>query len=171
VAFGILASLLPFVVSPYWVGPLGALAVVLALRAWLGPRVRPLAFGIGLLLPTALLLGFFVAIPAIRHRLYARAFDSAAWKAAGDERDTSSTGPRRNMVDDLLASRVLIGKTRAEVEDLLGPGLVRGMNDGEPGAIRYVVGDAGGFQVTPDPDVLVVRFGPDGRVSIALLTN
>jgi len=149
-------------VSPWWVGPLGALVVVVALRAWLDRAVRPLAFAIGLLLPSVLCVGFFVAVPAIQRRLHARAFDAAAWQLANDEKDISSTGPRSTMIDDLRSSGVLEGKTRAEVEGLLGPPLRR--YPGETDRLRHLVGWTGGFMEI-DPMVLVIHFGRDGRVS------
>lgn len=162
VGLGVAVSLVPFGVRPWWVGILGAFAVVAALRAFLGRSVRPIAFAVGLLLPAVAFVGAFVVIPAIRHRLNARAFDSAAWKRANDEKDLSSTGPRPTMLDDLRSSGVLDGKTRAEVEDLLGPPLPP--YPGEADRFRYLVGWRGGFMEI-DPTVLVIHFGPDGRVS------
>ena len=47
------------------------------------------------------------------------AFDRTVW-LAGDH-DTSMNPPRLRMADDLLAKKAIIGKTRAEIESLLGP--------------------------------------------------
>jgi len=162
VALGVAVSFVPFGVRPWWVGLLGAFAVVAALRAWLGRTVRPIAFAIGLLLPMVAFVGYFVVVPLIRHRLQARAFDAAAWRLANDEKDLSSTGPRSTMIDDLRSSGILEGKTRAEVEGLLGPPLRP--YPGETDRLRYLVGWTGGF-IDLDPMVLVIHFGPDGRVS------
>jgi hypothetical protein len=89
-------------------------------------------------------------------------FDSAAWKARS--RDDGVMWPTRlRMADDLMASGILKGKTRAEVRALLGEDDTS-LFDLSRGQISYLLGPERspyGF----DLESLVIRFGAAGRVS------
>jgi len=87
-----------------------------------------------------------------------RAFDSELWQAQDDNGTNYSIPTRESMIDDLLESEVLIGLTRSEVEELLGPAMA-GLD-----AERwfYYVGSA-----VIDSVVLEVTFGEAGLVTAA----
>ena len=57
----------------------------------------------------------------------AEKFDARAWKS-------SDLGERHKFVKDIVASKVLIGKTKAQVTELLGPS-----SPSEPYLLQYVV--------------------------------
>jgi len=82
-------------------------------------------------------------------------FDASAWKAAKDV----NVQQRFDMVSDLVQSRLLIGKTTAEVEELLGkPETTESLQAGET-TWYYWVGD-NTYRVPPTLDSahLAVRF-------------
>jgi hypothetical protein len=87
-----------------------------------------------------------------------RSFDAVAWNDQTQVRE----GVRLKMADRLLARRTLIGRTRAEVVELLG----------EPSPTAYFAEwdlvywlgpERGYFSI--DSEWLVVRLGEDGRVA------
>jgi hypothetical protein len=94
-----------------------------------------------------------------------RAFDAALWR----DESRMADGVRQDMARRLLARNTLIGKTRAEVVEMLGePSYC--MRDGpwewkdDPKGPNMV------YQLGPGPsgfysERLTVRIGPDGRVS------
>ena len=89
-----------------------------------------------------------------------RAFDAQAWLT--DEREDS--GVRQLMADRLIARRVLIGKRRSEVVEMLGePTPTTYFNDYD---LVYRLGAERGF-VSIDSEWLVVRLDESGRVSHA----
>ena len=91
-----------------------------------------------------------------------RPFDAHAWLA--DERDGS--GVRQQMADRLIAHRVLIGKTRAEVVEMLGPPRrTTYFNDWD---LVYRLGDERGF-ISMDSEWLLVRLDESLRVSEACI--
>jgi hypothetical protein len=102
-----------------------------------------------------------------------KSFESESW--ISDRSDTQQT--RRSMVEALVSSHVLIGKTRDEVVALLGPG--HGSDHFDPLGIdeRLKPWDLvfrGGCQgwigfdrVATNCTYVVVKFGPDGRVTRA----
>lgn len=63
-----------------------------------------------------LVVVFFVARPSISSYLNRRDFNSQEWKSHLDDRNPIKI----NMVDKLLENYQLVGKTRQEVESLLG---------------------------------------------------
>lgn len=102
-----------------------------------------------------------LAIPLSHALLYSsKAFDVQAWRA-GDVRQ------RARMVDELRRSGTLIGRTRQEVLELLGP-----PNSQSAAAMAYlhihgnVLGDWLGLPFSNWSELLVVEFDPvSGRVS------
>jgi hypothetical protein len=90
-------------------------------------------------------------------------FDSAAWKARS--RDAGIIWPTRlRMADDLQASGILKGKTRAEVRDLLGED-DSSLYDASQGRITYLLGPERGPGLGLNLELLALHFGGDGRVS------
>jgi hypothetical protein len=107
----------------YWV-PAAVLSVLLALAfrrrrfsAVLGYLLglSPMAVLPALVLATFVGLDAFQAVNGTVERLQRRPFDAAEWRA------DSEGGARAHMVDDLVANRRLEGRTRQQVEELLGP--------------------------------------------------
>jgi hypothetical protein len=85
-------------------------------------------------------------------------FDPIAW---ADETQIGQ-GVRLGMADRLLARGTLNGKTRAEVVEMLGePPTTEYFSDWD---LVYWLGPERGF-ISIDSEWLVVRFGPDGRVT------
>jgi hypothetical protein len=73
--------------------------------------------------------------------------------------------PRLCMVDDLIRSEQLLGKTPAEVIELLGPSAAKGFPYGANAAdILYYLGpDRTFFRM--DSEWLLLKFGEDGKLS------
>ena len=84
-----------------------------------------------------------------RHR---KAFTPAAWAAAGTNRVF--------LVDDLLSQDLLVGRTLAEAEAILGPSEPGPRWDGSP---SWDLGSARGPLSFAD-ELLVVRLGPGDRI-------
>lgn len=85
-------------------------------------------------------------------------FDSMEWKSWSDETPSESNlfSTQLYMVDDLIDSHLLIGKTKAQVFDLLGK------NDSTIDTMYYSMGFSGhGIDVA----TLVVKFDDSGKVS------
>lgn len=86
-------------------------------------RVGCAVFGAILLVSAALLVGWVISLASERGpriRLPAQVpFEAAAWREGTD-------AARLSMIEDLRASRVMLGKTREELERLLGPPSVVG---------------------------------------------
>lgn len=89
------------------------------------------------------------------------AFSSTVWKASPATCDHDSM--RQRMVDDLLASKKLIGLQQSEVEALIGPsdGPYYGYD------LCYMVGGQRGMG--PDNEFLLIKLDEAGRVSEAIL--
>ena len=125
-------------------------------------RFRPLAV---LGLAAGILLAGFIGIiawlffgPEIQERLQRRKFDAVEWRSA----DPSRTNTRTRMVDDLLRSGQLKGKSRAEVMALLGqPRPVPGYF--ERSDLVYRVGPERGF-ISIDSEWLVLQFDRSSNV-------
>jgi hypothetical protein len=120
-----------------------------------------LASGAGLLalLPVSLVAFLFLS-PVIQELLHERRFDAVAWQR--NEARNSSWPARLRMVDDLLKRRALDGLTPEGVVRLLGP---RDDTDYfREWDMVYYLGPERGL-ISIDSEWLVVRFGPDGRVS------
>ena len=106
---------------------------------------------------------------AIDNWRYQRKFDAVLWKAnAWDSQKKRQVydgdwPPRQCMVDDLMASRRLLGMPKSEVFDLLGP------PDNSPSPHRhyysYYLGRQRRGFIRLDPEELVIEFGDDGKLS------
>lgn len=100
-------------------------------------------------------------------------FDSALWLDQELPQHHSNWPPRLRMVDDLLASKVLRGATRYEVEDLLGPspdtGWPRVTEEGNSVITYYVGPERGPFGI--DSEWLRISFSDNDTVVRAWLAT
>ena len=105
-------------------------------RTWLG--VLTVAFVI-------------VAVLGVFHYIQGRQFDPERWQKA---KPFSGDDARQKMVDDLIQSALLVGKTRSEVIQLLGP------PSEYLGKMAYCLGssDDGWFPLSIDNAWLVIEF-------------
>lgn len=108
------------------------------------------------LLVVAVLVAAISVWAVANHRREHPPFDRAKWAAAD-----LATRTRAGMVDDLIRRRHLIGMTRAEVTALLGPSIDPEQFDGWD--LVYPIGPDDGYGI--DPEWLVLRLGPDGRIA------
>lgn len=88
------------------------------------------------------------------------AFDSAVW-LRGEKAEFSSKAPRLRMADGLVRSGLLIGKTRPQIEALLGPP-AQGPNPWHADLI-YWLGPERSF-IKIDSEWLAIRFSEAGDV-------
>ena len=91
-------------------------------------------------------------------------FDGVIWRQG----ENASGGPRLRMADGLLQSRVLVGRTRSEVESMLG--IPRKTEYFQEYDLVYRLGMERGF-ISIDSEWLVLRLGKDGRVSDARIVS
>lgn len=110
----------------------------------------------------------FVALllfgPQVKSYLEREAFDSRKWIEA----DRSNTNVRQRMVDDLLKTHSLVGKSRTEIEALLGPPTEdspRGNFD-----LIYWLGPERGF-IQIDSEWLLIRFENDRVIEVKVRTD
>lgn len=93
-------------------------------------------------------------------------FDSVAWKRADPIEDYRTV--RNQMIGDLLSRRLLEGRTRAQVEILLGPPLEGPLDeagvDGDRWHMAYYLGMERCGWASLDDEFLVIRFDSDGEV-------
>lgn len=87
-------------------------------------------------------------------------FESDKWKQGGGE--NLLTGMRVNMVDDLISSKILLGKNQTEIYELLGsPELVNTYS--EPNTKFYPVMEKYKWNIDPDELIyLEIRFNKEG---------
>jgi len=85
-----------------------------------------------------------------------RTFDSADWRAWGDERACDSDSPRLEMVQDLRTNTLRLGMSRAKVIRLLGP---QDDPDGLPRSLEYGLGGV------IDCEFLSLDFDKRGRLT------
>ena len=105
--------------TTYWLPvsiALALVAAVIVMRVQQGPRWRWISFAAGITLLPAAFAAIFVVAPWVESVVKTRAFDGAAWAGDGD----IDSSRRAWMVDDLLERHPLRGRTRAEIEALLG---------------------------------------------------
>jgi hypothetical protein len=102
---------------------------------------------------------------AIEDRWHRRGFDADLWRRQELTKFDPDWPPRLCMVDDLLARRILYGKTEAQVIELLGPPTDRMVLPGRSTCeISYFLGpERGPFGI--DSEALCLEIGTDGRVS------
>jgi hypothetical protein len=136
------------------------LAALVAIRIARGPVVRPLSFAIGGATVYVVTLGLLLYGPVIADLLHRRDFDASVWRR--NERADALWPTRLTMVDDLLAKDRLRGLSRDSVDRLLGPR--DSTNYWTDWDLVYWLGPERGL-LRIDSEWLVVRFGPDGRVS------
>lgn len=88
-------------------------------------------------------------------------FDSAVWQQ-GDNVKRSSATPRLRMIDGLISSGVLLGKTPNEIDLMLGkPTDTNYFADFD---VVYWLGKERGF-ISIDSEWLVIGFGDNGKTS------
>ncbi|MEM7244913.1 MAG: hypothetical protein AAF533_06185 [Acidobacteriota bacterium] len=92
-------------------------------------------------------------------------FDSATWIATGMDRTATR---RLEMVDELLASGVLKGKTRDEVTALLGPPEPKSYFKGSGFDTMHHLGKEGLF---PSPKFLALSFESDVLVEAQVMVD
>ena len=109
------------------------------------------------LLYVAVAMAWMIGAPTADDYQHRRNFDTTAWKQNADI-DSEWTA-RLAMVNDLVASGVLTGKTKAQVLELLGPETVTAKHKGWD--LVYWLGPERGF-IRIDSEWLVVRFKGDG---------
>lgn len=104
--------------------------------------------------------------PSMEQAHHALPFNSARWRSRADG-DGERWPTRLRMVDDLLARRVLPGKTRSQVVDLLGK---PDMTDDRPApSMIYDLGPERGA-LSMDNEILVIEFDAAGKVALAHLS-
>ena len=105
---------------------------------------------------------------AIGSLLHRKGFDDGEWRRQGNGLTNAKWGPRQSMVDDLIKSRVLLGRTPGEVRDLLGPQIDSGWARSMSNELHYYIGpERGGFGI--DNERLRVVIDPSGRVEQVFL--
>lgn len=110
-------------------------------------------------LVAALMAMTVVVVPAVRWVWFpGRAFDPVAWQDEVQVRQ----GVRPEMADRLLARGTLVGKTRAEVVELLGEPTPTG-HFADWDLVYWLGPERGIFAI--DSEWLVLRLGADGRVA------
>jgi hypothetical protein len=114
-----------------------------------------------LLVLTAISGVLIVSAGVYRHLCYGpTTFDSAVW-LQGEKAEFSSKAPRLRMADGLVRSGLLIGKTRLQIEALLGPP-AQAPNPWRADMI-YWLGPERSF-IRIDSEWLAIRFGEAGDV-------
>ncbi len=94
-------------------------------------------------------------------------FDSARWKATPSSFSHESI--RQRMVDDLLRTHPLVGRSRAEVESLIGPPNTTAYFDNYD--MVYALGQEPNSYVAIDSEWLVIQLDAGGRVITAKLAT
>lgn len=89
-----------------------------------------------------------------------RNFDAEKWKDTS-ARDFAMTDIRERMVDDLISSQILIGKTIPEVISILGKPETR-----EDDELKYLIREKYGRDIDPDYiKYLVLSLDKDGKIT------
>lgn len=110
-----LSPALTFVSLTPWV----VLVILVALRLAGQRKARPVAFALGAVIPVAAAIGYVQFAPVVVDHLHREPFNAPAWRANAN---SDTLWPARlTMVDDLLSKDVLLGRTREDVIQLLGP--------------------------------------------------
>lgn len=73
-------------------------------------------FGLGVLVFTGAFFGYLFIEPVIQDYMQRVPFDAVTWRQG----DTLNNPIRIHMVDDLLRHTVVVGMSRAQIDDLLG---------------------------------------------------
>lgn len=110
---------------------------------------------VSLLVFLVLLLVFAVVLPA------GEPFDSNTWKQAQAGQDDASIETRFQMAESVVASGLLLGKSRSEVIALLGNSPDSGYFKG---SLAYELGPQRSSYFAIDSDWLVIQFDGDDQV-------
>lgn len=116
---------------------------------------------------------FFVFIifgyPAYQRIFYGPTeFNSEVWRN-GDNYEFSSDAPRLRMADAIIDSGVLIGKTKVEVDNMLGPQTNTDYFRPQYKYVYWLGAERGWMSI--DSEWLVLNFGSDGTVSEARIVR
>jgi hypothetical protein len=117
---------------------------------------------------TAIVVALALVAGGVYYHLATRpiAFDAAIWRA-GETADVDDS-PRLRMADGLVENGALLGKSRLELEAMLGrPSETSKWRDYD---LVYWLGPERGL-IRIDSEWLVVRFGSDGSASIAKIVR
>lgn len=106
----------------------------------------------------------FASWPSIDSKLKSKRFDSLTWN---QNKEDVMWPNRLRMVDNLIASRLLIGKSRSEIVSILGP------DDKNSGYFKdwhsvYQLGPERGF-IRIDSEWLVINFDLKGQCLEAII--
>ena len=134
------------------------LAILVAATVRHPPRLRAVVYALGVGLGNALVFGWLFFGWVAEDYVSRTTFNSATWRRVGGTFDSV----RLRMVDDLIDSKALDGRSREQVLTLLGPA-------DEPGKFAewnlvYWLGPERGM-LRLDSEWLVIRFADDGRVA------
>jgi hypothetical protein len=138
---------------------------VVVLRFRRGRHVRVGAYFLGTITPGAFLIASLLFGPTIDEFVHFQKFDAEAWQNQESGEHDIMWPPRLCMVDDLLRSGRLWGKTQEEVIELLGPPAPKGFPFGANECdVHYYLGpDRGLFRI--DSEWLLLKFGEDRELS------
>lgn len=144
--------------------PWALVGLVLVLRLTRGPSIRLFSYAFGTASSIAVLVVALALKPVAEDLYHRRDFDAALWRDETLVDHDVMWPPRLCMVDDLLASGRLIGLTREEVVELLGPpeepGFPLGAVDCD---VFYHLGPERGF-LSIDSEWLFLALDQQGRV-------
>jgi hypothetical protein len=115
-------------------------------------------FVVGTLVALALLGAAWGVVQGTKAAEPGKAFDARQWQAV----DGRSSTERLAMIDDLVQSNLLIGKTAEEVRDLLGDPEPVSYFENAGFDMMYVVGEGRGL--LPGPEYLAVDLSAEGTV-------
>lgn len=147
-----------------WLPWLAVFGVVVS-RIVMGRQVRAGTYLLGTMVPPVLLVGWLFLGPVFEELAHLKRFDAEAWRSQDASDHDADWPPRLCMVDDLMRSGQLWGKTQMEVEALLGPPAPKGFRFGADSAdVHYYLGPERGF-IRIDSELLLLNFGEDGKLS------
>ncbi len=119
------------------------------------------------LLYLAVGVGLMIGVPTVDDYRHRQRFDAPAWRL--DQGQDRKWPTRLAMATDLVKSRILMGKTKGEILELLGPETETA--NWKDWGIVYWLGPERGFMGI-DSEWLVVRYGSDGRArEVRIVTN
>lgn len=167
---------LPAVAMALAIGGLWGFGGLLRARAGRGPasslhRTLVLLAGAGIAASAAILLLLRLLPTALPPGSYASEFDPLAWKA-GNATESSSGGvaPRQRMLGDVV-DNVLPGKSRSELEALLGPSEDSSYFSSTGRDLIYPLGPERGSYMGIDSEWLLVWLDSEGRYQRYRIAN
>lgn len=163
---------------PYWMGairwvigylPWIALAGALAARLYCGSGIRLFSFAGGLATPYIALITYLTVGPVLEDHWHRQPFNAAAWRSAEEDCPSYWT-VRSTMAKDMVNSGIIRGKTKAQIELLLGPSdefsTIRAFGSQSFDTSKWGMGYCLGAKSWAHPyfvEWLVVKIGPDGK--------